>query len=235
MGGYSYKKYKGYNPVHSAEAMLPFVEWINKWSKLKISNVFEIGANFAQDADFMMKKFNLKPNDVYVFEAHPDLYKVITRIHAFHAYNNAVYNEEKEIAFNVIPLHSKNTGLSSLHGSVYSANKRVETEKVVIKSIRMDNFMKTNHINKIDFLKLDVEGVTHEVLEGFGDRMVDINCMHIEAEHIKDFYGSNIRLFDDIAHLLDESGFKLIYFQRYTSQSDSFWVREKFIKRHRLE
>lgn len=221
--------------MRSVSAMLPFVDWINNWSKLKISNVFEIGANFAQDADFLMKKFNLKPDDIYVFEAHPDIYKAITKIHAFHAYNNAVYNEEKEMTFNIIPLHSTNTGISSLYKKYSANNKRIETKEVVINSIRMDNFMKTNHIDKIDFLKLDVEGVNYEVLEGFGERIVDINCMHIEAEHIRDFYDGNVKLFEDIACLLIKNGFELIYFQRHSSQSDSFWIRKEFIKKTRLE
>jgi hypothetical protein len=58
-GGYSYKKYRNYPVVKSAEAMLPFVIWIKEWSKLRVNNIFEIGANFAQDADFLMKKFSL--------------------------------------------------------------------------------------------------------------------------------------------------------------------------------
>jgi hypothetical protein len=34
-------------------------------------------------------------------------------------------------------------------------------------------------------LKIDVEGATYAVLEGFGERIKDINAVHLEAEHIK--------------------------------------------------
>jgi hypothetical protein len=137
--------------------------------------------------------------------------------------------------FNIIPLSYKNSGISSLNKSIYSAGTKVETSEVSVQSIRMDNFMEKNCIDKIDFLKLDVEGVNYEVLQGFGKRIADINCIHVEAEHIKDFYGDDVKLFDDIANLLTNHDFELIYFQRYTSQSDSFWIKKEFIKKHRLE
>jgi hypothetical protein len=52
-GGYSYAKYRGYNVVHSTGALRPFVNWLGKYSTLKVSSIFEIGANFGQDADFL--------------------------------------------------------------------------------------------------------------------------------------------------------------------------------------
>jgi hypothetical protein len=109
-GGYSYSKYKGYNVVRSAEGMRPFADWIIHWSKLKVRNIFEIGANFAQDADFLRQVFKVPPEQVYVFEAHPEIYQAVTKIHRFNAYNYAVFNEEKEMTFNIVPLNSKNTG-----------------------------------------------------------------------------------------------------------------------------
>jgi hypothetical protein len=93
----------------------------------------------------------------------------------------------------------------------------------------MDNFMLTHKINKICFLKLDVEGSNYEVLEGFGIKITDINAVH-EAEHINNMYRGNIYLFDAISNLLSTNGFELISFQRYSSQPDSFWVRKEFIK-----
>jgi hypothetical protein len=95
--------------------------------------------------------------------------------------------------------------------------------------------MEAHHIDKIDFLKLDVEGVNYEVLEGFGDRIADVNSIHLEADHIKDFYGEQLKNFDAIEDLLLRNEFELIYFQRYTSQSDSFWLQREYIKKHRME
>lgn len=219
-----YIKYRGYNPASIGESMRPFADWIKDWSTLKVNNVVEIGANFAQDADFLMCAFRLSPGRVYVFEAHPDIYAAIKKIHRFNAYNYAVYNDEKDMTFNIVPLSSKNTGISSINKL-----KKIETKEISVKSIRMDNFMKINKIDEIDFLKLDVEGSNFEVLEGFGARLADVHAIHIEAEHIN-IYNSDIFLFDAISGLLIKNGFVMVYFQRYSSQSDSFWVKKDFIK-----
>jgi hypothetical protein len=109
-------KYRGYKPAGALSSyLLPYVEYVKKGTSIKVKNVFEIGANFAQDADFLMECFGLQPKNVYVFEAHPDIFKAINEIHSFNAYNNAVYNAEKEITFNIFPLDYKDTGWSSIH------------------------------------------------------------------------------------------------------------------------
>jgi FkbM family methyltransferase len=217
--------YKIYNTASIGDSMSLFPDWIKTWSTLKVANIVEIGANFAQDADFLMRAFKLSPSRVYVFEPHPDIYDAIKTIHKFNAYNYAVYNDEKDMSFNIVPLHSNNTGVSSLYKLT-----RFETKEIIVKSIRMDNFMTAHGIDKIDFLKIDVEGAGFEVLESFGTRITDVNAIHIEAEHINNMYNNKIFLFDSISDLLVKNGFDLIYFQRYSNQSDSFWVQKKFIK-----
>ena len=203
------------------------MNWIKKYSNsLTVKNIFEIGANFAQDADFLSQEFNISPKNVYVFEAHPDLYKAITKLHQFNAYNYAVYNENKEINFNILPINVQNTGLSSILNLT-----KYDTNSVKVKAVRMDTFMQEHDISNIDFLKLDVEGCNFEVLEGFGDRLSDIKCIHLEAEHALyiDYKEKNY-LYTDIERLLKKNGFELVFFQRYTLQSDSFWVQKQFVR-----
>lgn len=52
--------------------------------------------------------------------------------------------------------------------------------------------MNQNNVSRIDFLKLDVEGASWEVLDGFGDRIKDIGALHIEAEHIEAYEGETL-------------------------------------------
>lgn len=132
--------------------------------------------------------------------------------------------------FHLVPLegNESNTGLSSLLGV---ANKK--TEKIMVHSIRMDKFLSDNNIEKVDFLKLDAEGVNFEVLEGFGNRLKDVNAIHVEAEHTY-YYWKN-KQFSDIERILRNNEFEMVYFQRYTSQSDSFWIQKRFLKINRKE
>lgn len=219
------QKYQGYKPASNGCEMRQFVDWIKNWSTLQVKNIFEIGANFAQDAEYLALGFEVPSENVYVFEAHPDIYDVITKIHKFNAYNYAVFNQTREIIFNVLPITEANTGLSS----ILNLQNR-ETKPVKVPAIRMDDFMNEHGIQKIDFLKLDVEGCNWEVLDGFGDRLKDVNAVHVEAEHQSNYQEKN-HLFDDIRNILIKNGFEMVFFQRYVSQSDSLWIQKKFLKK----
>jgi FkbM family methyltransferase len=217
------KKYRGYNPpgnLAEGVELQKYVDYVKKGTNIKVRNVFEIGANFAQDADYLMEQFNLTPKDIYVFEAHPELYEVIKKIHTFNAFNNAVFNEEKEAAFYTVPVDSENTGGSGLFGSEGEKNIKVQ-------AIRMDSFMNKNNIESIDFLKIDAEGATYHILEGFGKRITDIKCLQVECEHGK--YA--VIPYEKTAELLLKNNFDLVYFFRGDNmrQSDSFWVRRECI------
>lgn len=221
------RKYRQYNPASDGSGMLQFIEWLAAWSTLKVNNIFEIGANFGQDAEYLALKLKVPFDHVYVFEAHPGLYNVIKKIHKFNSYNYAVYNEEKSIKFNALPINAKNTGISSLLTLNYK-----EVQPVVVDAIRMDSFMEKENIPKIDFLKIDVEGCSYEVLEGFGERLNDVNSIHIECEHVQNVYGQKNYLFCDIRYILEKFNFEMVFFQRYSSQSDSFWIKPEFLKCH---
>lgn len=206
--------------------MKPFAKWVLECSSLVPKNVFEIGANYAQDAEALRGYFNLKPQDIWVFEAHGDLFKEITKKYDFHAFNLAVYNRSGKLSFQAVDLEqSKNTGISSILTHQFSKEKM---KTVTVDSVRMDEFMERNGIDHIDFLKLDAEGCNYEVLEGFGSRLKDVRAVHVEGEHYVVWKGQ--KLYDDIAALLTSNGFSLIYFQRHFSQSDSFWIQKSYLR-----
>lgn len=203
-----------------------YADWVLKYTTLKPKNIFEIGANYAQDAEGLRYYFSLKEEDVWVFEAHPEICREISNLYNFHVFNNAVFNEEKNIEFNAVDISAEsNTGISSLYNRV--DNAKVLFKKVNIAAIRMDNFMSQNNITSVDFLKLDVEGCNWEVLDGFGSRLKDVGAIHIEAEH-KEVWDKE-KLFLDIRTKLEESGFEMADFKRYGTQSDSLWVQKKYL------
>jgi FkbM family methyltransferase len=199
-----------------------YIDYVKNGMNIKVENVFEIGANFAQDADYLMEQFDLTPNDIYVFEAHPEIFDAIKKIHKFNAFNVAVFNSDQELEFNIFPLTHIDTGWSSLFGNT--------GEKIKVEAIRMDNFMMKNNIKTIDFLKIDVEGATYHVLEGFGERIKDIKCMQIEAEHNNN--KGAVITYEKISELLITNDFELVHFFRNNNmkQSDSFWIKKEYIK-----
>jgi len=206
------------------ESMLPFVDWINNWSKIKPKIIFEIGANYGQDAAGLQKYFNCEPQNIYLFEANPDICREIP--YAFNKYDYAVFNEEKEMTFNAIDVNqAKNTGVSTLLDTKMPLEK---TKQIKVRAIRMDKFMQEHNIPEVDFLKLDVEGCNWEVLDGFGERLKDVKAIHIEAEHEEEY--ANQKLFNEIKQKLETCDFVMVYFSRSITQSDSFWVQKCYIK-----
>ncbi len=221
-------KYKKLKPASTGEDMRMAADMIKKLTTLRPQNVFEIGANLAQDAEVLMQEFaergGVRPDSVYVFEAHPQLFRYIKRLHRFNAYHCAVSNEDGNHMFHMPDALASNSGVSSLlenHEFNY-------TQKVKVKTIRMDTFMKDHSITAADFVKIDVEGCTWEVLDGFGDRLRDVRAIQLEAEHTEAWKGE--KLYYDIEKKMTESGFELLWFERKFDQSDSLWVKKEFVK-----
>jgi hypothetical protein len=70
------QKYRGYKPAGGLRLgykMQRYIDFVKQGTNIIVKNIFEIGANFAQDADYLMEQFGLNPKDVYVFEAHPEI------------------------------------------------------------------------------------------------------------------------------------------------------------------
>ncbi|NTW29704.1 MAG: FkbM family methyltransferase [Candidatus Moranbacteria bacterium] len=214
-------------PASSGESMVPFVDWIRRYSTLVPINIFEIGANLGQDAEVLRREFGLDAKQVWVFEPHPDCYRYIREHHDFNAFDIAISNIDGVGNFNAIDIKkNNNSGISSLLRDTLREDDSFR--KINVLTSRMDTFMCVREIRSVGFLKLDAEGFNYEILEGFGSRLADVNCVHVEAEHEEIWVGQ--RTYDDIADLLRNNGFELVFFQRYMSQSDSFWVQRKYIK-----
>ena len=70
------KKYKGYTPASNGREMQHFIDWIKTWSTLEVKNIFEIGANFAQDADTWRYSLML-PQKMFMFLKHTPIFTML--------------------------------------------------------------------------------------------------------------------------------------------------------------
>ena len=217
--------------VSDGTLMQRYVDLVERFCTYTPENIFEIGANYAQDADYLKQSFNIDEKNVYVFEPHPQIFVEIKKIYKFNAFELAVSNENGRAKFNAIDINNneyKNSGISSLREGLTTDKKNFIN--VDVEMIRMDDFMKKNNIDNIDFLKLDVEGMNYEVLEGFGNMLSKVKSIQTEGEYKK--YWKGQKLYKDMEDLLNYNGFKLIAFilSQDGIQSDSFWIQEKYLK-----
>ena len=90
--------------------------------------------------------------------------------------------------------------------AVQNYNDSLNHERLV-DIIRPDDYMGQNNINKVDILKIDTQGYEPEVLDGFGERLSDIDVVITELMFY-DYYERSLS-FTDIEKYLLPAGFQL--------------------------
>ena len=81
----------------------------------------------------------------------------------------------------------------------------IRKEKVTVQSI--DNIFKSEHLNKIDLLKIDTEGFVYEVLKGCEQSIKNIKIILVEIHHGDLYKEHNPK---NIHSYLIQNNFKLI-------------------------
>tara|TARA_Y100000389_G_scaffold203098_1_gene250431 strand:+ start:4963 stop:5661 length:699 start_codon:yes stop_codon:yes gene_type:complete len=144
-------------------------------TKLKINYIFDVGSHKGESIEYFVKLKNLKM--IQSFEPQNDIFLLLKK----------KYGNNKKISLNKIALSSNTkfkdffiTDLSST--STFSKLNRKSfwlkiknkilnkknsiVNKIKIKSLTIDKFVKQKKIKKIDLLKIDTEGHELEVLKG---------------------------------------------------------------------
>lgn len=218
-------------PVHKKAASNPrsviaIYNWVNRNTNVTPQSVVEIGANYCQDAYALAKLWNIAGDKTWAIEAHPKICAVARKIYSgINILNEAVYNEENELIINFVKADFDNSGVSSLLSNP-SYDKHMEACR--IKTKRMSNVISEYKIDNLDFVKVDVEGVTHEVLQSFDNFITDVKLLHLELEH-KEIWKNQKTFIDTESFLLDQ-GFTCGWLDRHGWQSDSIWLNEKFYR-----
>ncbi|TXJ45433.1 FkbM family methyltransferase [Brachyspira aalborgi] len=112
--------------------------------------VFDIGAFKGDTAYFFSKKCSNKAR-IYAFEPDENNYKVLLKIKDKYKLNNV-------IASNIL--------FSNLETEINFLSMDLNRQAVKMKSTTIDKFVEENNIEKIDYIKMDVEGAEKNILEG---------------------------------------------------------------------
>lgn len=142
--------------------------------------VFDVGANIGKFATKVLEVN--KSSNIYAFEPHPKTFRVLAECastHMFNAINKGCGDTEEVLEFYD---YANNDGsehaslLRKVFDSMYKAPMSIHKVQV----IKLDNYMRQNNIDFIDFLKIDTEGYEYNVLKGCIDA--------IKADKIKAIY-----------------------------------------------
>lgn len=189
-------------------------------------NFVEIGSRDGHDTDYIRKVFNIPESSCYILEAHPDCYSQIkSRYSNYNVYNCAITNKTGVLEFNAgIMGVEDNIGCSSI---LEDASGGFKSNKVTVDGWRFDELCEQLRLYNIDLIKIDVEGHTKEVLEGFGEMLKAVKILQVELEHKEAWKGQ--ALYDDIAGYLRANNFEQVIFIKHShDQSDSIWANRQY-------
>jgi len=193
-----------------------FTDHIDKKS---IKTIVECGSRDAIDAIGLFHYYN--PSIVYAFEANPESIEICRKntededqikIEPF-----AVYDKNGIIPFYATDMElsdDKNIGASSV--LFHRDQKEYIQKEIQVNAIRLDNFMETERIRKIDLLCMDLQGAELIALNGLGVRIKDIH--YIIAEVSFQSYYKNDILEPAFTQYLKDCGFCRICFDSNVSK-----------------
>jgi len=206
------------------------VEYLKKYNIIP-KTVLEIGSRDANDANFFKEQFSLKNENIYVVEPNPSQANIIRNNYPnFNLFEVAIDEHEGIKTFNQVTSGGIDPiGTSSLLDRIDGWYERVETSKIKVNCITGKSLL--DKIKKeIDICKIDVEGLTYEVIKSFGKSINKIKTIHIETEH--HIFWENQKLHSDVISLMNSLGFTLIYENGNEHQSDTIWINNKILKKN---
>ena len=176
----------------------------------KIKNIFDVGAAVGDRTITLLKSF---PNaTIYCFEPNLASYQQLKKRMASYKnrvklFNLGLYNQNSKVDLHIISSLGASSILSLQDFLKKRGLKTIAKEKISV--VKLDDFINKHKIDKIDFIKIDVDGVEKEVIEGgFNTFKNKIDNAYIEivpilkglhsADHIKVF------------QYLHEAGFTLV-------------------------
>ena len=193
----------------------------------EIQHVMEIGALDGISAMNLKTQF---PNaNVYAIEGLPDHYNEYLKDNKYNiiGYNAVICDHNGNIDFHV------NTMRGS-HG-IYQYRSAGDKEIINVPCITLDTFCEKNNIPRIDFLKIDAEGSSLDILKGSTKMMANIKFIFPETETYEFFYGQSLQ--DEVFKYLNECNFEMIRIGKWLMYADtdiyqcySVWINKKIIK-----
>ena len=146
--------------------------------------IFDVGAN---EGSFVDQVLEIRKNvtRVFAFEPHPRAFSRLSKRFSKNKktslYNLALSNSTGEAQLSDYP-DGDGSSHASFESAIFSEIYKSKVSKVVVELDTLDNFCKLNDIERIDFLKIDVEGHELRVLEGATDLLASKKVDIIQFE-----------------------------------------------------
>jgi len=184
-----------------------------------VKTVFDVGAATGEKTELFLKFF---PEAlVYAFEPQKEgSQKLKERMKRFkdrvRIFDFGLFNKNGEVFLNIAPYRDAS--------SILPSQNFVEEKKESIKVFKLDDFVKQEKIDQIDFIKIDVEGVEKEILEGGVDTFKNkVDNVFVEILPMR--RGINSNHFYNIIEFFRNNGFIFVgHFGDYFFSKDKYFL-----------
>ena len=189
-------------------------------------NLIEVGANLGQDSAFLSYMWRITDDNVVAVEPIPEYAKRIKDKYKFRVIEAEISEEQGRAWLNLQDSVSNNLGTASLHSHPTNDKSRIE-----VQTKRLDAILNEMFFASLDFLKIDAEGHTFEVLKSLGERVTDVKIIQIETEYLP-VWDSSVKQ-ETIFKFLEKYHFVLVDYGMGEDglQADSLWIRNDLIIR----
>jgi len=192
--------------------------------------IFDVGSNKGHFTDVVLEEFadNCK---LHLFEPNKKLL----------SFTEIKYEYRKNIIYNNIGLwkydgetdffyfENENNELSSFFPAFEWSDLLVRCEHKQIKTTSVDNYCLTQQVNKIDFLKIDVEGAEVGVISGC-ERLLEENKISIIQIEYSPHYKRANYLFQNVIDIVSKYGYKIYHYE-----AENYWEVKDFVEDYRFE
>ncbi|VAX34855.1 hypothetical protein MNBD_UNCLBAC01-1097 [hydrothermal vent metagenome] len=184
----------------------PFTVSVNKWFKDDGDNTLRLNYPLTEDSivldvggyegEWSNKIYEKYESHIFIFEPVVKYYEKITNR----------FSSNKKIKVYNFGLADKDTtaAISMLNDGSSIYKLKGESEKIILKNI--ENFIKDNGIDKIDLIKINIEGGEYPLLKMMIEKNIINKCQSIQVQ-FHDFYPNAIALRTEIRESLKKTHF----------------------------
>ena len=199
--------------------------------------IFDVGARYGQISETYKKWF--PQSKVFSFEPFPDSYqeleKVSKKLQGVRTFSKAISDKEGEVTLYANKFSAANSILESddTHTII---DALTENEAILeVAAIDLDTFTDREGIDKIDILKMDIQGGELKALQGATRLLTEkkIDLIYTEVLFMGIYKGQPF--YHDIARLMREQGYELYniynpwYAKKRLSWADALFINPAII------
>jgi FkbM family methyltransferase len=145
--------------------------------------IFDVGANIGQYTLELVKVFDMNKTKIFCFEPSPAAFQQLVAsiretANVFLFNTGLGEKDEKRMLYTDF----KGSDLGSLYDLKTPFRPFANRNAEMVEIISLENFCRENHIRRIDFLKMDIEGHELKVLEGALNMIKSRNIKYIQFE-----------------------------------------------------